>query len=473
MVNVAPTILAAENARKLFISAILDENLDPEKDPNAFVVVGSKLANARELSEGPTLINEIFFGEDWSTDSVNATKNLQVSKALEIAQLRETLLPYSVHKVAKFLTGLGIIATGSLLLRHTQELREAAEKLVGAGVNLECRFFLGTLAPGISECIQNLIAAREQQWLDATTDAQKLAACSLCPTDEKQLLGNNPRTEEIPAGAYWVDMVDKCKVGIGLSGALRRGQESGADPIIIAMFPLQFAGLGGGGHNDGKCNYRATWVAQATEVRLTFFLNGGLPQGQVHGSQATVNNLGAGAEAGGTASGVEAKKAADFVRGIREADPVLLQELLEAADRLEQEMKVEAKINGAASKKLHTKLFRHQDFFMKFFLRIRSRQRGGFSGSLEHAPRVIDAQDKLLLHCALPVPTGTLALAAHTAKKERLEQELAAAKAKAERINGSRVQGGESLHPQKNNSLSLSHSHSLFFFQGPLISSHN
>jgi hypothetical protein len=175
MVNVAPTILAAENARKLFISAILDENLDPEKDPNAFVVVGSKLANARELSEGPTLINEIFFGEDWSTDPVNATKNLQVPKALEIAQLRETLLPYSVHKVAKFLTGLGIIATGSLLLRHTQELREAAEKLVGAGANLECRFFLGTLAPGISECIQKLIAAREQQLLDATADAQKLA----------------------------------------------------------------------------------------------------------------------------------------------------------------------------------------------------------------------------------------------------------------------------------------------------------
>ena len=101
MINVAPTIVAAENARKLLISDILDEKLDPEKDPNAFVVVGSKLANARELSEGRTLINEIFMGEDWSTDPLNATKNQQVAKALDIAQLRETLLPYSVHKVAK------------------------------------------------------------------------------------------------------------------------------------------------------------------------------------------------------------------------------------------------------------------------------------------------------------------------------------------------------------------------------------
>ena len=88
--------------------------------------MGSKLANTR--TEGQTLINAIFIGEDWSTDPVNATKNLQVAKALENAQLRETLLPYSINKASKFLTGLGIVAAGSLLLLHTQELRKAAEK---------------------------------------------------------------------------------------------------------------------------------------------------------------------------------------------------------------------------------------------------------------------------------------------------------------------------------------------------------
>ena len=97
-----------------------------------------------------------------------------MAKALENAQLRETLLPYSINKASKFLIGLGIVAAGSLLLRHTQELRKAAENQVGPGANLEYRFFLRTLAPGVPKCIENLIAKREKQLSEATTNDRAL-----------------------------------------------------------------------------------------------------------------------------------------------------------------------------------------------------------------------------------------------------------------------------------------------------------
>ena len=116
-----------------------------------------------------------------------------------------------------------------------------------------------------------------------------------------------------------------------MSWTLKRGKESGNNPIIIATFPSEFAGLGAKGTDDSKCNFRRTWVAQGMETGLTIYLNGGLRQGQVYGSQATVNNLGARAFAGGTANGVEASNAADWVQGIRETDPALLQELFRAA----------------------------------------------------------------------------------------------------------------------------------------------